>query len=186
MRELRHNETRNKLEITKRAVMERTPDPGSILAEPVILHTRGCCLQLHFGPGPANDIPKVPGPLLLHLLHEGIRMRASDSDVQQTADHRAFALANGRLITQLTFPPFCIPFPSKGLSDFWERSQDSRELDGTTELFYVFPGGSDGKASACYVGDLGLIPGLGRSPGEGNDNPLQYPCLENPMDRGTW
>ena len=114
MRELRHNETRNKLEITKRAVMERTPDPGSILAEPVILHTRGCCLQLHFGPGPANDIPKVPGPLLLHLLHEGIRMRASDSDVQQTADHRAFALANGRLITQLTFPPLCIPFPIQG------------------------------------------------------------------------
>ena len=47
-----------------------------------------------------------------------------------------------------------------------------------------FPGGSDGKASACNVGDLGLIPGLGRSPGEGNGNPLQHSCLENPMDRG--
>ena len=42
------------------------------------------------------------------------------------------------------------------------------------------------KASACNVGDLGLIPGLGRSPGEGNGNPLQYSCLENPMDKGTW
>ena len=41
------------------------------------------------------------------------------------------------------------------------------------------PGGSDGKASACSVGDLGSIPGLGRSPGEGNGNPLQYSCLEN-------
>ena len=40
------------------------------------------------------------------------------------------------------------------------------------------PGGSDGKESACNVGDLGLIPGLGRSPGEGNGNPLQYSCLE--------
>ena len=45
-----------------------------------------------------------------------------------------------------------------------------------------FPGGSDGKASACNAGDPGLIPGLGRSPGEGNGNPLQYSCLENSMD----
>ena len=43
------------------------------------------------------------------------------------------------------------------------------------------PGGSDGKASACNVGDLSSIPGLGRSPGEGNGNPLQYSCLENPQ-----
>ena len=48
------------------------------------------------------------------------------------------------------------------------------------------PGGSDGKASAYNAGDLGSIPGLGRSPGEGNGNPLQYSCLGNPMDRGTW
>ena len=45
-----------------------------------------------------------------------------------------------------------------------------------------FPGGSDGKASACNVGDPGSIPGSGRSPGEGNGNPLQHSCLENPMD----
>ena len=49
-----------------------------------------------------------------------------------------------------------------------------------------FPGGSVGKESACNVGDLGSIPGLGRSPGEGNGNPLQYSCLENPMDGGAW
>ena len=49
-----------------------------------------------------------------------------------------------------------------------------------------FPGGSDGKESACSAGDLGSISGLGRSPVEGNDNPLQYSCLENPMDRGAW
>ena len=54
-------------------------------------------------------------------------------------------------------------------------------------LYYqVFPGGSDGKVSACNAGDLGLIPGLGRSPGEGNGNPLQYSCLENPRDGGAW
>ena len=50
----------------------------------------------------------------------------------------------------------------------------------------IFPGGSEVKASACYAGDLGLIPGSGRSPGKGNGNPLQDSCLENPMDGGAW
>ena len=49
-----------------------------------------------------------------------------------------------------------------------------------------FPGSSDGKVSACTVGDPGSIPGSGRSPGEGNGNSLQYSCLENPMDGGAW
>ena len=49
-----------------------------------------------------------------------------------------------------------------------------------------FPGGSDGKESACNAGDAGLIPALGRSPGEGNGNPLQYSYLENSIDRGAW
>ena len=60
--------------------------------------------------------------------------------------------------------------------------------DFFTLLFHLhqgFPGGSDGEASVYNAGDLGLIPGLGRSPGEGNGNPLQYSCLENPMNRGT-
>ena len=50
----------------------------------------------------------------------------------------------------------------------------------------LFPGGSNGKVSVYSEGDPGLSPGLGRSPGEGNGNPLQYYCLENPMDRGAW
>ena len=49
-----------------------------------------------------------------------------------------------------------------------------------------FPSGSDGKASAYNEGHPGSIPGSGRSPGEGNGNPLKYSCLENPMDGGTW
>ena len=49
-----------------------------------------------------------------------------------------------------------------------------------------FPGGSDSKESVYNAGDLGSIPGLGRFPGEGNGNPLQYSCLENPMDGGAW
>ena len=48
------------------------------------------------------------------------------------------------------------------------------------------PCGSDGKESTCNAGDLGLVPESGRCPGEGNGNPLQYSCLQNPMDRGDW
>ena len=49
-----------------------------------------------------------------------------------------------------------------------------------------FPGGSDSKASACNAGDPGSLPGSGRSPEERNGNPLQYSCLGNTMDRGSW
>ena len=53
------------------------------------------------------------------------------------------------------------------------------------DIMIGFPGGSDGKASASNAGDLGSIPGSGRPPGEGNGNPLQHSCLENPMDGGA-
>ena len=61
-----------------------------------------------------------------------------------------------------------------------------RHMSLRSPFQWDFPGGSEGKASACSVGDPGLIPGLGRSPGEGNGNPLQDSCLENSMDRGAW
>ena len=51
---------------------------------------------------------------------------------------------------------------------------------------FISPGGSNGKESACNAGDLGSIPGSGRSPREGNGNPLQHSCLKNSMDRGAW
>ena len=56
----------------------------------------------------------------------------------------------------------------------------------TVSFSMGFPGGSEGKASGCNVGNLGLFPKFGRSSGEENGNPLQYSCLENSMDRGTW
>ena len=56
----------------------------------------------------------------------------------------------------------------------------------THTLSTGFPGGSGSKEFACNAADLGSIPGLGRSPGEGNGKPLQYSCLENPMDRAAW
>ena len=59
------------------------------------------------------------------------------------------------------------------------------EIFLSIEEVRVFSGGLDGQDSACNVGNPGLIPGLGRSPGEGNGNPLQYSCLENSLDRGA-
>ena len=71
-------------------------------------------------------------------------------------------------------------------------SQEGRVYTGSAQAIKTrctlegFPGGSDGKASACIAGDLGSIPRSGRSPGEGNGNPLRYSCLENSMDGGAW
>ena len=59
-------------------------------------------------------------------------------------------------------------------------------FSSSSPKFLDFPGSSDGKESACNAGNVGSIPGSGRSPGEGNSNPLQYSCLENSMDRGAW
>ena len=67
-----------------------------------------------------------------------------------------------------------------GWEDLLEKGQ------ATTPVFLGFPSGSDSKGSACNVGDLGLIPGSERSPEEGNGNPFQYSCLENPVDRVAW
>ena len=60
------------------------------------------------------------------------------------------------------------------------------ELQTVVRDIVGFPGGSDSKVSACNAGDLGSIPGSGRSPGEGNGNPLQYSCLDNSMNGGAW
>ena len=68
---------------------------------------------------------------------------------------------------------------------FLEGEIGSRPLEHK-RVFKGFPSGSDGKASACNAEDPGMIPGWGRSPGEGNGNPLRYSCLENPMDTEDW
>ena len=60
------------------------------------------------------------------------------------------------------------------------------KIQDQEDLPHDFPGGSDGKASAYNAGEPGSIPGLGRSSGEGNGNPLQYSCLDNSMDREAW
>ena len=84
-------------------------------------------------------------------------------------------------------PLYCkIPCLSQG------RASDTSSHQQQGSIFMIiinnesFPGGSDGKESACSAGDLNSVPGLGRSCGEGNGNPLQYSCLENSTDRGAW
>ena len=62
----------------------------------------------------------------------------------------------------------------------------NKKKKNTIDAERIFPGGSDSKESAWNAGDLGSIPGSGRAPGEGNGNPFQYSCLENPMDGGDW
>ena len=70
--------------------------------------------------------------------------------------------------------------------DSWAWKSPWRRDRLLTPVFWGFAGGSDSKESAYIVGDLGLNPRSGRSPGEGNGNPLQDSCLENPTDRGAW
>ena len=71
------------------------------------------------------------------------------------------------------------------LSTLSSQTSSRQNCEKINSYSLGFPGGSDGKASAYNAGDLGLIPGSGRSSGDGNGNPLQYSCLENPIDRGT-
>ena len=95
--------------------------------------------------------------------------------------------SEGRLLAE---PP-CLQDQSFSIkpSTGWMRPIHTLEgnlLYSKSTDFKGFSGSSDGKESACNVGDPGLIPGSGRSPGEGNGNPLQYSCLENPMNGGVW
>ena len=86
----------------------------------------------------------------------------------------------------LCCPLLLLPSILSSISVFFNESFLHIRLPNYWSFSFSFPGGSEVKASACNVGDLGSIPGLGRSPGEGNGNPLQYSCLENPMDGGGW
>ena len=83
--------------------------------------------------------------------------------------------------------PYYLAFINHGSEMIMQvKIQNLFFLTRPRSLTQDFPGGSDNKASACNAGDLGSIPGLGRSSGGGNGNPLQYFCLENPIDRGAW
>ena len=84
------------------------------------------------------------------------------------------------LVTQVRSESFLV------LSLPKNQSSDFKCMKTNVSGYSGFPGSSAGKESTCNAGDLGLIPELGRSPGRGQGNPLQYSCLENPMERGAW
>ena len=89
----------------------------------------------------------------------------------------------------LLFPTSISPLPPKSCwfsNYFLKRGGSFRYYFKILLLYFGFSGDSDGKESACNAGDLSLSSGLGRFPGGGNGNPLQYSCLENSMDRGVW
>ena len=97
---------------------------------------------------------------------------------------------SGSLFTFENFPPQILVFWT--LQHICNGQHMLESTSGFMYLYILSPArlgfspGSDGKASACNAGDLGLIPGSGRSPGEENGYPLQYSCLENSMDGGAW
>ena len=90
--------------------------------------------------------------------------------------------------TYIHISPLSSPAPHASLAITQHRAVLTDLYSGLPLAIYFtgFPGGSDGKESACKAGDLGLVPVLGRSPGEGKGYPLQYSCLENSMDKGAW
>ena len=126
-----------------------------------------------------SDLPeeRTPLPLFLLSLHLGQVIRETELRPKPHSNYT-------------TSGP---PFPDELLWSLWSVTSAELIIDLHFNLFSHsilniegFPGGSDGKESACNVGDLGLIPGSGRSPEEGNGSPLQYSCLGNTVNRGAW
>ena len=124
----------------------------------------------------------ILSPCLFNLYAEYIMENAGLDEAQAGIKIDERNVNNFRyasLVTQLAKNP---PAMQETLVQFLGQKDPQRRDRLPTPVFLGFPGGSDGKESACNVGDVGSIPGLGRSPGGGHDNPLQYSCLENPHE----
>ena len=106
----------------------------------------------------------------------------SETCLEAVSDHDRF------MIPRLGALLWCWRISSGGSPFYreWSSPAGVEMAVGNWFDWFCLPGGSDSKESACNVADLGLIPGSGRSPGEGNSKPLQYSCLENPTDGGAW
>ena len=108
-------------------------------------------------------------------------------EVLKTAVSPYFHMPGARFTSE--FFSFVNKFPFSSLKLLWADVFQLQPKESWLIFFFSppgFPGGLDGKESTCNAGYPGSIPGSGRSPREGNGNPLQYSCLENPMDRGAW
>ena len=121
-------------------------------------------------------VPSLIGELRFHML-KSFLVAQCDQKPKQTNENTQF------------FFFFVIYFSKKDWQGFnlgWLKGEASGIGRSPEAYCLECSSGSDDKESVCNAGDPGPIPGSGRSPGEGNGNPLQYSCLENPMDRGAW
>ena len=136
------------------------------------------------------DLFSVQGTLKSLLQHHNskasIFQRSAFFTVQRSHPHmttgrnialtRHTSFGNGKSLLFITWSRFVIAF----------LARNKHLLTSWRLLIWGFPRSSVGKESSCSAGDPGSIPGSGRSPGEENGNPLQYSCLDNPVDRGAW
>ena len=136
-------------------------------------------------PGPVSRLKEAPNPSWTCTPSADLRINTHQDLKQGDTSFPTMSgpslctfISTPHLVQPLTSSPTPTNFPSRKDNSLLRTSQ-SPEKGG-------FPGGSDGKESVCNAGDLSSIPGLGRSPGEGNGYSLQYSCLDNPMDRGAW
>ena len=139
------------------------PNQGWILAKRDALYLNQRLSPIHWFPDPA--LIHFQGPFSCHIYDAAILFNA-----QQVCTECVREL-------EIVEAVDCV---SKGLS------QTEFTVAAKYGIYIGFPGGSDGTETACNAGNLGSVPGQGRSPGEGNSYSLQYSCLENPMDRGAW
>ena len=120
-----------------------------------------------------------PGSPFRYTIHTAKSILEEKVFVSSRCQSKPLSLTFRHLVPARPFsaPVLCVPdnLPVLGLLSIPHPSPP-----------HGLPCGSDGKESACTMGDPGSIPGSGRCPGEGNGNSLQYSCLENPMDRGAW
>ena len=109
-----------------------------------------------------------------------IKVAQSYLTLHNLMDYTVYGILQARILEWVALQCSRLQFNSWVRKICWSRD------NLTTPVFMGFPGGSTGTEYICNMGDLGLIPGLGRSPEEGSGNPLQYACLENPIDGGAW
>ena len=162
------------------------PTQGS---NPGLLHCRQVLYQLSHREAQEywSGLP-IPSPADLPDLGIQVALVVSDSVWPVDCARQAplsMGFSRQESWSGLPFPPPGGPL-HPGIEPGSHEAPDCRQIPYYLGPWGSFPGGSDGKASVYNAGDLGSIPGSGRSPGEANGNPLQCSCLENCMDRGAW
>ena len=166
-------------------VLEKAPLKGPPPASPEGhcegLVTSHCATQLQGGGSRPSVTSKGSTKSQLDL-HASADLRINTHQDLKQGDTSFPTMSGSSLCTFISTQPLTSSLPH----NFPPRKDNSLLRTSQSLEKGGFPGGSDSKESVCNAGDLSSIPGLGRSPGEGNGYSLQYSCLDNPMDRGAW